>query len=55
MDEKPQDIAEIAFAVRVVRQCQVLDGKPGVSRTLANQLLKLGTAIGGSPGESKGG
>jgi four helix bundle protein len=57
MDEKPQEIPEraFAFAVRVVKQCQVLDEKPGVSRTLANQLLRSGTSIGANLEESKGG
>lgn len=34
------------FATRVVRLCLVLDEKPGVSRTLGNQLLRSGTSIG---------
>ena len=41
--------------MRVVKQCQVLDEKPGVSRTLANQLLRSGTSIGANLEESKGG
>lgn len=57
MDEKPQEISEraFAFAVRVVKLCQVLDEKPGVSRILANQLLRSGTSIGANLAESKGG
>jgi four helix bundle protein len=57
MSEEPQEIAERAFtfAVRVVKLCQVLDGKLGVSRTLANQLLRSGTSVGANLEESKGG
>jgi four helix bundle protein len=56
-DEKPQEISERAFqfAVRVVKLCQRLDTAPGVSRTLANQLLRSGTSIGANLEESKGG
>lgn len=57
MSDKPQEISERAFefAVRVVELCQGLDGKPGVSRTLANQLLRSGTSVGANLEESKGG
>jgi four helix bundle protein len=57
MSDKPQDISERAFefAVRVVKLCQVLEEKPGVSRTLANQLLRSGTSVGANLEESKGG
>jgi four helix bundle protein len=41
------------FARRVVKLCQVLDGTPGVSRTLANQLLRSGTSIGANVEESQ--
>ncbi|MCC5790791.1 MAG: four helix bundle protein [Opitutales bacterium] len=34
------------FATRIVRLCQTLDENPGVSRTLANQLLRSGTSVG---------
>ncbi len=43
------------FAVRVVRLCQFLDEKPGVSRILANQLLRSGTSIGANLREARGG
>jgi four helix bundle protein len=33
------------FARRVVKLCQMLDKMPGVSRTLAKQLLRSGTSI----------
>ncbi len=57
MSDKQQEISERAFefAVRVVKLCQVLDEKPGVSRTLANQLLRSGTSVGANLAESKGG
>ncbi len=41
------------FARRVVKLCQVLDQTPGVSRTLANQLLRAGTSIGANVEESQ--
>jgi four helix bundle protein len=34
------------LAIRVVALCQALDTRPGVPRTLANQLLRSGTSIG---------
>ncbi len=34
------------FAKNIVKLCQSLDAKPGVPRTLANQLLRSGTSIG---------
>jgi len=43
------------FAVRVVKLCRVLDEKPGVSRTLANQLLRSGTSIGANVAEAQAG
>jgi len=57
MSEEPQEIAERAFefAVRIVKLCQELDERPGVSRTLANQLLRSGTSVGANLEESKGG
>ncbi len=56
-DAGPQEIGEraFAFAVRVVKLCQTLDERPGVSRTLSNQLLRSGTSIGANLEESKGG
>lgn len=57
MDEKPQEISEraFAFAVRVVKLCQTLDGRPGAPRTLSNQPLRAATSIGANLQESKGG
>lgn len=49
------DIPGRAFelAQRVVKLCLVLDEKPGVSRTLANQLLRSGTSIGANVEEAQ--
>ena len=54
--EKPQDILErsFEFAARIVALCQKLDASPGVSRTLANQLLRSGTSIGANIEEAHG-
>jgi four helix bundle protein len=43
------------FARRVVKLCQMLDQTPGVSRTLANQLLRSGTSIGANVEEAQAG
>lgn len=53
----PHDICErtFEFAVRIVNLCQNLDQQPGVSRTLANQLLRSGTSIGSNVEESQAG
>lgn len=53
----PQGIGEraFAFAVRVVKLCQTLEERSGVSRILSNQLLRSGTSIGANLEESKGG
>ena len=57
MNDEPQEIAERAFefAVRIVKLYQIIDERPGVSRTLANQLLRSGTSVGANLEESKGG
>ena len=34
------------FAIRIIKACVFLDEKPGVCRTLSNQLLRSGTSIG---------
>jgi hypothetical protein len=46
--EKKRDLPErsFKFALAVIELCRKLDEKPGVSRTLANQLLRCGTSIG---------
>jgi len=43
------------FARRIVELCKVLDQKPGVSRTLANQLLRSGTSVGANVEEGQAG
>lgn len=43
------------FARRVVKLCQVLEQTPGISRTLANQLLRSGTSIGANVEEGQAG
>ena len=42
-----------AFARRIVKLCQVLDEKPGVSRTQSRQLLRSGTSIGANVEEGQ--
>ena len=53
----PQEITErtFNFAVRIVKLCQVLEEKPGVSRTLSTQLLRSGTSIGANVEEARAG
>ena len=41
------------FAKRIVKLCQHLDSAPGISRTLANQLLRSGTSIGANVEEGQ--
>jgi len=43
------------FGVRVVKLCQALNGTPGVSRTLAGQLLRSGTSVGANVEEAQAG
>ena len=40
------------FALRIVRLCRALDDKPGVRRTLGNQLLRSGTSVGANVEEA---
>lgn len=42
-----------AFAVKIVELCRLLDEKPGIPRTLANQLLRSGTSIGANVEEGQ--
>lgn len=55
-EEPRRDLPErtFEFARRVVKLCAVLDETPGVSRTLANQLLRSGTSIGANIEEGQG-
>jgi four helix bundle protein len=56
MSNAPQDIKErsFEFAVRIIQLCKELERTPGVSRTLANQILKSGTSIGANIEEANG-
>jgi four helix bundle protein len=56
MDEPKRDLPErtFEFARQVVSLCRTLDQTPGVSRTLANQLLRSGTSIGANVEEGQG-
>jgi four helix bundle protein len=51
-----RDIKErtFEFATRIVRLCRALEESPGVSRTLANQLLRSGTSVGANVAEAHG-
>ncbi|MGH8020995.1 MAG: four helix bundle protein [Opitutaceae bacterium] len=55
MEPPRRDLPErtFLFARRVVDLCQTLDQTPGVSRTLANQLLRSGTSIGANVEEDQ--
>lgn len=44
-----------AFAVRIVRLCQKLSERPGVTRMLSHQLFKAGTSIGSNYEEAQAG
>lgn len=57
MDGEKRDILErtFEFARRIVNMCQVLEKTPGVSRTLAGQLLRSGTSIGANVEEGQAG
>lgn len=54
--ERKNDLPErtFEFAKRIVKLSQLLDGTPGVSRTMANQLLRSGTSIGANVEEGQG-
>ncbi|MDB5306053.1 MAG: hypothetical protein JWO38_255 [Gemmataceae bacterium] len=41
------------FALRVIKVCSALDEKPGVRRTLGNQLLRSGTSVGANVTEAQ--
>ena len=57
MEKKKYDLPgrTFEFACRVVLLCKILVKKPGVSRTLANQLLRSGTSIGANVEEGQSG
>ena len=52
---QPPDIEErtFQFALRIIKVCLVLDERPGVRRTLGNQLLKSGTSVGANVAEAQ--
>ena len=54
-EERRRDLPQrtFDFALRIVKLCLVLDKAPGVSRTLANQLLRSGTSIGANVEEGQ--
>jgi four helix bundle protein len=56
MERPKRDIAErtFEFARRIIKLCQTLDQVPGVSRVLANQLLRSGTSVGANVEEGLG-
>jgi four helix bundle protein len=56
MVERRRDLTEraFAFAVQIVNLCRLLDEKPGVARTMGNQLLRSGTSIGANVHEGQG-
>lgn len=41
------------MTVEIVKLCRLLDEKPSVSRTMANQLLRAGTSIGANVEEGQ--
>lgn len=51
-----RDIKErtFEFPTRIVRLCRAQEESPGVSRTLANQLLRSGTSVGANVEEAHG-
>jgi four helix bundle protein len=55
MAARSGDICErtFDFAIRVVRFCMKLDSRPGVSRTVGNQLLRAGCSIGANVEEAQ--
>ncbi len=55
MDYIPISERTFNFAVRIIKLCSFLEEKPGVSRTLGQQLLRAGTSIGANTAESKSG
>ena len=55
MATEPLDIEDrtFRFALRIVRLCRCLDERPGVKRTLGNQLLRSGTSVGANVEEAR--
>ena len=42
------------FALRILKLCQVLEGKAGIERMIGRQLMRSGTSIGANIAESEG-
>ncbi len=42
-----------SFAIRIIKACVFLNEKPGVLRTLSNQLFRSGTSIGANMHEAQ--
>jgi len=57
MANNPRDIRErtFEFALRIVKLCNELNKKPGVSRDISRQLLKAGTSVGANTEEAQAG
>lgn len=55
--DKPKDIKErtFNFAVSVIRLCQQINRRPGVTRVLIDQLLRSATSIGANVEEAQAG
>ena len=55
MTKTPKDIRErtFKFAIRIIKLCQELDKRPGVSRNVSRQLLNAGTSVGANTEEAQ--
>jgi len=51
--KSPTPLKSLEFSTRIAKLCKSLDKEPGVSRTLANQLLRSGTSIGANIEEAQ--
>jgi len=51
----PEDIEDrtYCFALRIVKLCLSIERIPGARRTIANQLLRLGTSVGANIEEAR--
>ena len=54
-NKPPRGIVErtFEFGVRIIKLCQFLDARPGVNRTLGQQILRSGTSIGSNVEEAQ--
>lgn len=55
MTKAPRDIRErtFEFALRILKLCNELNKRPGVSRDISRQLLKAGTSVGANTEEAQ--